>query len=69
MRSFIDLYLEWKTRLRMYWRYNKKIIFKNPGFIQWEDGCYMHRFGWQYRFTIEQMSEFGKEIRRDVHGR
>jgi len=69
MIRWIDFYIEWKTRLRMYWRYNKRIIVKNPGIIQWDDGCFIHRFGWQDRFTIEQMKEFGKEIKKVNHGR
>lgn len=47
----------------MYWIYNKKIIMKNHGIIQWSNGCYMFRFGWLDIFTIEQMKDFEKELK------
>jgi hypothetical protein len=63
MRSLTDIYFEWEMRFRWYWIYRKKIILKNPGIIQWEDKSFIHRPGWQDKFTIEEMEEFGKELK------
>lgn len=61
IRYFFD---EWQYRFIAYWKWNKKIIFMNKGYIQWDDYSYIHRSGWYDTYTIEQMEEMGKELKR-----
>lgn len=55
---------EWRTIIKWKFIYKRKIIMKNPGIIQWDDGCFILRANWQDKFTLKQMQEFGKNLRK-----
>lgn len=63
MRNIFDILTELLFVLEQRYRYKNKVMYKNNGFIQFNDFTIIHRIGWQDLYTIEEMDEFLKEAK------